>query len=66
MNHLEYGTKKKISSSNLLVLGEKFHGCDILYGIEEAVTRCVLYRTLDHVLCSENKQEKLLDWKVMK
>jgi hypothetical protein len=35
-NHLEHGTKYSLSTE--LMLGEKFHGCGVLYGIEEAVS----------------------------
>lgn len=40
------------------MLGEKFHGCDILYGIEEAVIWYWLYRTTDFTCCSEKKNSK--------
>ena len=38
------------------MLGEKFHGCDILYGIVEAVTLYALYGAKGFACCSENKQ----------
>jgi hypothetical protein len=43
------------------MLGEKFHGCDILdilYGIEEAATWYAHYRTKHFARCPENKQQK--------
>jgi len=42
----------------MLMQGEKFHGSDIFYGIEEAVTWYALYRTKDFACCSENKQQE--------
>jgi hypothetical protein len=41
------------------MLGEKFHGCDRLYGIEEAVTWCALQkndRFLDSVQKTGSKE----------
>jgi len=40
------------------MLGEKFRGCDIFYGIEEAATWYALYRTKDFARCPENKQQE--------
>jgi hypothetical protein len=40
------------------MLDEKFHGCDILYGIEEAATWHAVYRTKHLARCPENKEQE--------
>jgi len=40
------------------MLGEKFQGCDILYGIGEAVIWYALYSTTDFACRSENRQQE--------